>query len=153
MTVSLCLRFFFLYYLYLVKSWLCHLSFIAEIKRKTIWLHFTQVCNYLSLPLLQDVTQGQFFFFFKYSLLFIHSCGENSWIYIFPKYYLKIWTASSMIWTLVAVSIFYNDHHYTITVLISHMYHYKKKKLYPFGIIRYYFKHSCRHSTPSLQQP
>ena len=43
-----------------------------------------------------------------------HSWRENNWIHTFPKGISAMWNAvSSRIWTRVAVSISYDDNHYT----------------------------------------
>ena len=50
----------------------------------------------------------------KAALLFIHSWRENNWIHTFPKGISAMWNAvSSRIWTRIAVSISYDDNHYT----------------------------------------
>ena len=48
-------------------------------------------------------------------LLFTHSWRENNWIIPFPRVLVlcEIQSFSSRIWTRVAVSISYNDNHYT----------------------------------------
>ena len=63
-------------------------------------------------------------------LLFTHSWRENNWIHIFPKGISAMWNAISLVqdWTRVAVSIAYDNNHYTIGTSF-------KKWLHPHGSI------------------
>ena len=58
---------------------------------------------------------------YQSALLFTHSRRENNWIHTFPKGISAMWNAISLVqvWTRVAVSISYDDNHYTTGTLMS----------------------------------
>ena len=56
----------------------------------------------------------------QFVLLFSHSWRENNWIHTFPRVLVlcEMQSVSSRIWTRVAVSIYYDDNHYTTVTFI-----------------------------------
>ena len=60
------------------------------------------------------------------ALLIIHIWRENNWIHIFPKSISAMWNAISLVqdWTHVALSISYDDNHYTTgtSLFLFHIY-------------------------------